>query len=80
MENLAIGQNAQKAKELYRSKACPHCGEKISIFDAIAMLWGDGYRQYVVALSEDGTRDVIPISEFNPQTMQLADGDKANGR
>jgi transcriptional regulator NrdR family protein len=73
MENLAIGQNAQKAQELYRRKACPHCGETISTFDAIALLWGDGYRQYVVAISEDGTRAVIPISVFNPQTMQLAD-------
>jgi hypothetical protein len=70
MSNLILGATSQKALELYRSKTCPHCGKRISKFEAASMLWGDGYRQ-LVAVRTEGGKEVIPLEEFNPQTMEL---------
>jgi hypothetical protein len=67
---FAIVKN-EKALELYRTKECPHCHMEISTFEAVSILWGDGYRQLVVVKDGDGQKALIPLSDFNPQTMQL---------
>ncbi len=71
MGNLAIEDRKENALKLYRSKECPHCGHVISTFEAVSILWGDGFRQLVAVRDADGSNIVVPLSEFNPQTMEL---------
>jgi hypothetical protein len=71
MENLTIENRKESALKLYRTKECPHCGHAISTLESVSMLWGDGYRQLVAVIHADGSRNVIPLAEFNPQTMEL---------
>ncbi len=61
-----------RALELYRTKGCPCCGYKLSTFEAVSILWGDGYRQCVAVILDDGAQVAIPLEDFNPQTMKLS--------
>lgn len=68
---IVVENRAQLAHQLYRSRQCPACRHKISLWEALAMLSGSGVREYLRVRYSDGTEDFLPIEKINPQTMDV---------
>jgi hypothetical protein len=62
---------AARATDLQRTQQCPSCGNRLSLWEAIAMIWGGGFRRHVKVRMENGKEYVLPAESVNPQTMQI---------
>jgi hypothetical protein len=61
-----------RALELYRDRLCPHCGGKISRWEALSMVFGSTV-EYWVRVKHVATGKLLQrrISQVNPQTMAI---------
>jgi hypothetical protein len=62
---------AERAVDLQAKRECPNCRGRLSLWEAIAMIWGDGFRRHVKVRTEDGKEYVLPVESVNPQTMLI---------
>jgi len=61
-----------RALNLYRRRKCPHCGGKITLWEALSMVIGSAVHYYVkVRLVPSGKELVWPIDKVNPQNMVI---------
>jgi hypothetical protein len=62
-----------RALQLSKDRRCPHCNGALTLWDALAMVRGQGYSYHVTIQLSDGTRVPILERDVNPQTMLLAE-------
>lgn len=61
-----------RALSLYHNRLCPHCGKKISLWEAAAMLLGSGLTSSVkVKHVPSGKVQITALDRINPQTMVI---------
>ena len=73
MANIPSPEQKQRAHHLADTKACPHCGNAITLLDALCMVRGHGVRYMVKVRYENGSDGWLYEDEFNPQFMELVD-------
>lgn len=61
-----------RVRTLRQTRCCPHCGTRITLTDILSMARGDGVIGAVAIRLPNGKIAVIRETEFNPQTMMLA--------
>lgn len=71
-QNLAAQQH--HARLLGVQRRCPHCGEALSLLDALCIVRGLGFRYFIRIMLPDGSPALMEERDFNPQTMLWADG------
>lgn len=67
---------AARALELYRTRKCPHCGNKITLWEALSMVFGSAWHYYVKVRRTDGKEMFWPIKKVNPQNMVIVHPDE----
>ena len=68
-EQARFPEQQKRAIELYQKRCCPCCGERLMLWEIMALLLGSGVPYSVEAIHSDGTRTVIDELAFKPQTM-----------
>ncbi len=64
-------EEKERSGGLVLHRLCPHCGNKISLSDAISMVFGLGWDQGVKVQMEDGSIGVLSASKVNPQKVRV---------
>ncbi len=65
----ALDDQKERAVNLAKGRQCSHCGEAITLLEALCMVRGHGYRYSVKITLSDGRTVLLDEADFNPQTM-----------
>ena len=65
----ALNDQKERAIRLAKDRRCSHCGEAITLLEALCMVRGHGYRYSVKITLSDGRTVLVDEADFNPQTM-----------
>lgn len=61
-----------RAFELYKTRLCPHCGNKISLWEAVSMVHGSDARYFVkVRHVPTGREMILDVGYVNPKEMVI---------
>jgi lipoate synthase len=71
MTNTQETDLSVKARELHATRECPNCHRRFSLWEAVAMISGDGCSPHVRVRLRDSSELIVPIEVVNPQTMQI---------
>ena len=62
----------KRAMDLYMTRKCPHCGNELTVWQALAIVFGSAIDYAVTTIHvESGTERVRSIRQVNPQTMWI---------
>jgi len=64
-----LDDQKERAIKLAKGRRCSHCGEAITLLEALCMVRGYGYRYSVRIALSDGRTIFVDEADFNPQTM-----------
>ncbi|MEI9971092.1 MAG: hypothetical protein WDO73_03010 [Ignavibacteriota bacterium] len=64
-----------RARELYRNRLCPHCGKKISLWEALSMVIGSALHYSVKVRLPSGKVVIRPWDKINPQNSVILEHD-----
>ena len=70
-DDIPSTEEKERARALALNRECPHCGEIISLADAVAMVQGHGWEYWVQVQIADGRTIAVRSTEVNPQTMRV---------
>jgi hypothetical protein len=62
---------AARAAELCSTRACPHCGNRLTLWEALAMVRGDESDGVVQVRTPGGTLVFLELDAVNPATMEI---------
>ena len=68
---MSIEERTDLALALYRKRCCPQCGRQMTLWELLAMLFGNGSRYVVEAIYPGGDTHWIPVEDVNPQIMDV---------
>jgi hypothetical protein len=70
----------EMARQIHNERRCSHCGNRITLFEAFCMIFGDGIDSGIIVEFDSGGRGVIFSSQFCPQTMNLIEDEDSKDR
>ena len=70
-EQARFTEQQKRAIEFYQRRLCPCCGERLMLWEIMALLRGSGIPYPVAAVHPDGTHTVVDERDFKPQTMYV---------